>query len=167
MRLLEIKDLKVYYFVRDGVIKAIDGIRLWMDKGESLGVVGESGSGKSTLAAAIMRLIPPPGKIVEGSILFKGVDLTKLKEEDMRKIRGKSISMVFQDPMTSLDPLQTIGDHLTETILAHEKIDRRKAIEMALELLDKVGIPKDRFKDYPHQFSGGMRQRVMIALAMA
>ena len=167
MSLLEVKNLKVYYFTEVGVVKAIDNISLSVRKGESLGVVGESGSGKSTLASAILRLIPPPGRIVDGKIFFDNIDLTSISEEEMRRIRGKRISMVFQDPMTSLNPLQRVGDHLIETIMTHEKVEKEEAKNRALELFSRVGIPSDRFKDYPHQFSGGMRQRVMIALALA
>ncbi|RLF34768.1 MAG: ABC transporter ATP-binding protein, partial [Thermoplasmata archaeon] len=166
-RLLEIRNLKVYYFARCGVVRAVDNVDLFMNKGETLGVVGESGSGKSTLGLSILKLVPPPGRIVDGKILFDGIDITKLSEEEMVKIRGKRISTVFQDPMTSLNPLMKIGDHLIETIMVHEDVTREEAKERALSLLDAVGILPDRINDYPHQFSGGMRQRVMIALALA
>ena len=166
-RLLEIRNLKVYYFARSGVVRAVDNVDLFMNKGETLGVVGESGSGKSTLGLSILKLVPPPGRIVDGKILFDGIDITKLSEEEMVKIRGKRISTVFQDPMTSLNPLMKIGDHLIETIMVHEDVTREEAKERALSLLDAVGILPDRINDYPHQFSGGMRQRVMIALALA
>jgi peptide/nickel transport system ATP-binding protein len=165
--MLEIENLKVYYQMREGAVKAVDKISFPVDKKETIGVVGESGSGKSTLGFSILRLVPPPGKIVDGKILFDGADLLKLSEEEMRKIRGKQISMVFQDPMTSLNPLMKIGDHVIETILAHEKITREEAQERAVSLLKNVGILKERLSDYPHQFSGGMRQRVAIALALA
>ncbi|RLI17697.1 ABC transporter ATP-binding protein, partial [Candidatus Bathyarchaeota archaeon] len=135
-----------------------------MDRGETLGLVGESGSGKSTLGLSILRLIPPPGKIIDGKIVFDGMDITSMPEDEIIKIRGKRISMVFQDPMTSLDPLMKIGDHLIETIMVHENVSREEAEKRAKELLESVGILPDRFNDYPHQFSGGMRQRVMIAL---
>jgi len=165
--LLEIKNLKVYYYTRRGAVRAVDGVSLYMDRGETLGLVGESGSGKSTLGLSILRLIPPPGKIVDGKIVFDGMDITSMPEDEIIKIRGKRISMVFQDPMTSLDPLMKIGDHLIETIMVHENVSREEAEKRAKELLESVGILPDRFNDYPHQFSGGMRQRVMIALALA
>lgn len=165
--ILDIRGLKVYYYTREGVVKAVDNVDFVMEKGETVGLVGESGSGKSTLGFSILKLVPPPGKIVDGKIIFDGIDLTKLDEKEMRKIRGKRISMVFQDPMTSLDPLMKIGDHLVETIMAHEEVTREEAEERAITLLRDVGIMPDRFNDYPHQFSGGMRQRVMIALALA
>ena len=165
--LLEVENLKVYYYTREGIVKAVDKVSFQMEKGETLGVVGESGSGKSTLGLSLLRLVPPPGKIVDGRIIFDGEDLMKLKEEEMIKIRGKRISMVFQDPMTSLNPLMKIGEHLTETILAHESITYDEAKERAMSLLNDVGILPERFNDYPHHFSGGMRQRVGIALALA
>lgn len=165
--MLEIENLKVYYQMREGTVKAVDNISFLIDKKETIGVVGESGSGKSTLGFSILRLVPPPSKIVDGKILFDGVDLLKLSEEEMRRIRGKQISMVFQDPMTSLNPLMKIGDHVIETILAHEKVTPEEAKERATSLLKNVGILEERFNDYPHQFSGGMRQRVAITLALA
>ena len=165
--LLEAKDLKVYYYTREGIVKAVDGISFSMRKGETIGMVGESGSGKSTLGLSILKLVPPPGKIVSGELLFNGKDLVRLSNKEMLRIRGKRISMVFQDPLTSLNPLMRIGEHLTETIRTHEKVSPKEAEERALRLLDEVGIPAERFKDYPHQFSGGMRQRVGIALALA
>lgn len=138
-----------------------------MDKGETLGLVGESGCGKSTLGFSILRLIPPPGTIVGGKIIFEGSDLTAKSEGEMRKIRGKRISMIFQDPMTSLNPLMKIGDHLTETITTHMNIAKEEAVEKAKVLLSNLGILPERINDYPHQFSGGMRQRVVIGLALA
>lgn len=165
--ILEVKGLKVYYYTREGVVRAVDNVDFFMEKGETIGLVGESGSGKSTLGFSILKLIPPPGRIVDGKIIFDGIDITELDEKEMCKIRGKRISMVFQDPMTSLNPLMKIGDHLVETIMTHEQVKREEAEERALALLKDVGIIPDRFHDYPHQFSGGMRQRVMIALALA
>lgn len=138
-----------------------------MDKGETLGLVGESGCGKSTLGFSILRLIPPPGRIVGGKIIFEGSDFTAKSEGEMRKIRGKRISMIFQDPMTSLNPLMKIGDHLTETITTHMNITKEEAVEKAKVLLSNLGILPERINDYPHQFSGGMRQRVVIGLALA
>ncbi|MCD6420814.1 MAG: ABC transporter ATP-binding protein [Thaumarchaeota archaeon] len=163
--LLRIEDLKTYYFTREGVIKAVDGVSLNVRKGELLGLVGESGSGKSSLGLSIVRLVPPPGRIVGGKIMLDNVDLLKLPEKELRKIRGKNIGMVFQDPLTSLDPLRRIEDQMIESILVHMKVDKEEAREIALKALERVGISPDRIKDYPHQLSGGMRQRVMIAMA--
>jgi len=164
---LKIKNLSTHYFSRRGVLKAVDRVSMDLKKQEFIGIVGESGCGKSTLAFSIMRLIQPPGKIVEGEILFNGRDLLKLKDEEMRRVRGKEIGMVFQDPMTSLDPLEKIGDQIVETILMHEDVGKKEAFEKAMELLESVGLPGDRVNYYPHQLSGGQRQRVMIALAIA
>ena len=163
--LLRIEDLKTYYFTREGVIKAVDGVSLNVRKGELLGLVGESGSGKSSLGLSIVRLVPPPGRIVGGKIMLDNVDIVKLPEKELRKIRGKNIGMVFQDPLTSLDPLRRIEDQMIESILVHMKVDKEEAREIALKALERVGISPDRIKDYPHQLSGGMRQRVMIAMA--
>lgn len=165
--LLEVKNLKVYYYIREGVVKAVDQVSFSIKKGETVGLAGESGSGKSTLGLSILKLVPSPGRIVGGELFFDGKDLAKLDNKQMRKLRGRWISMVFQDPMTSLNPLMRVGDHLTETIKTHEKVTHKQAEERALSLLDNVGIPSERFRDYPHQFSGGMRQRVGIALAIA
>ncbi len=166
--LLKVENLSVHYMQKfSPPVLAVDRVDFQVGEGEMVGLVGESGSGKSTLGLAIMKLVPPPGKIVSGRILLNGRDLVPLSEKEMRFIRGREISMVFQDPMTSLDPLMRIGDHLIETILAHEKISKKEAEERAIKLLQAVGISPDRFHDYPHQMSGGMRQRVMIALALA
>jgi len=165
--LLEVKNLKVYYYTREGVVKAVDQASFSIKKGETVGLVGESGSGKSTLGLSILKLVPSPGRIVGGELFFDGKDLAKLDNKQMRKLRGRWISMVFQDPMASLNPLMRVGDHLTETIKTHEKVTHKDAEKRALLLLDEVGISLERFKDYPHQFSGGMRQRVGIALAIA
>ncbi len=165
--LLRIEGLRVYYHTSGGVVRAVDGVDLEVRRGEVVGLVGESGSGKSTLGLAIPKLIPPPGRIEGGSILFDGVDLVPLSEEEMREMRGRRIGMVFQDPMTSLDPLMRVGDQISETILAHEDVTGSEARRRAEELLEAVGIPAERYDDYPHQFSGGMRQRVMIASAIA
>ncbi len=164
---LKIRNLSTHYFSRRGVLKAVDRVSMDLKKQEFIGIVGESGCGKSTLAFSIMRLIQPPGKIVEGKILFNGKDLLKLRDEEMRKVRGKEIGMVFQDPMTSLDPLEKIGDQIVETIQMHEEIGKKEALEKAMKLLESVGLPGDRVNYYPHQLSGGQRQRVMIALAIA
>lgn len=174
-RLLEVKDLKVHFFADDGVVKAVDGVSFHIDKGETLAVVGESGSGKSVTSLAAMRLIPmPPGKIVHGEILFRGKDkvvkdLTKLSEAEMRKIRGNDIAMIFQEPMTSLNPVYTVGDQIAEAIVLHQGKSKKEALEIAADMLDLVGIPepKKRLSNYPHQMSGGMRQRVMIAMALS
>lgn len=168
--LVQINNLKTYFFTDAGVVKAVDDVSLHILKGKTLAVVGESGSGKSVMASSIMRLIPqPPGKIVAGEILFNGEDLLKKSEVEMRSIRGDSISMIFQEPMTSLNPVFKIGEQITEAIELHQNTSEKEAFERAVELLRLVGIPaaKERMKDYPHQLSGGMRQRVMIAMALA
>jgi peptide/nickel transport system ATP-binding protein len=168
--LLEIRGLRTYFFSDAGVVKAVDGVDLDIMSGEVLGLVGESGSGKSVTALSILRLVPdPPGRIVDGEIRFKGRDLLKLSWEEIRDVRGRDISMVFQEPMTSLNPVFTIGMQVMEVILAHEKISRQDAYARAVELLKRVGIPEPetRMKQYPHHLSGGMRQRVMIAIALA
>jgi len=169
-RLLEIQDLRTNFYTQDGVVKAVNGVSYTLDEGETLGLVGESGCGKSVTALSIMRLIPqPPGKIVGGKVIFVGRDLVKLSEEEMRHVRGKEIAMIFQDPMTSLNPVLTIKRQLTEGLELHLGMDGGTAAKRAVELLDMVGIPsaRSRVNDYPHQFSGGMRQRVMIAMALS
>ncbi|MGE5581307.1 MAG: ABC transporter ATP-binding protein [Bacillota bacterium] len=168
--LLELKNLQTYFYTGQGVVKAVDGVSFEIYKGETLGVVGESGSGKSVTSLSIIRLIQePPGRIIAGEILFSGVDLLKKNKEEMRKIRGNEISMIFQEPMTSLNPVHTIGTQICEAIQLHQKKKRKEAAELALEMLHKVGIPlpEQRIKEYPHQLSGGMRQRVMIAMALS
>lgn len=166
--LLSVKNLTIYYFTDDGVVKAVNGIDFTLNKGETLGLVGETGAGKTTTALGLMRLIPdPPGKIVEGEILWEGKDIMKLSKAAMRTIRGKEISMIFQDPMTSLNPVMTVGDQLAEVVRIHEKVSRADAYKRAGEMLELVGIPAERMEEYPHQFSGGMRQRVVIAMALA
>jgi peptide/nickel transport system ATP-binding protein len=164
--LIDVRKLSTYYFMGDSVIKAVDNISFEIRKGGILGLVGESGSGKSTVGLSIVRLVPSPGKVVNGEVFFDGVDLMKLNEEKIREYRGKRIGMVFQDPMTSLDPLMKIMKHLDEALTAHSK-KKADSSHTALELLKLVGIPEERYNDYPHQFSGGMRQRVMIATAIA
>tara|TARA_Y100001936_G_scaffold215617_1_gene226240 strand:- start:814 stop:1803 length:990 start_codon:yes stop_codon:yes gene_type:complete len=169
-RILEVNDLATYFFTADGVVKAVDGITYHIDQGESVAIVGESGCGKSVSALSIMRLIAsPPGKIVHGEVIFEGTDILKLSESEMRDVRGNDISMVFQEPMTSLNPVLTIGYQLTEAIKLHMDVNNKEATARAQDLLEQVGIPDAgrRLKDYPHQFSGGMRQRVMIALAVS
>ena len=167
--LLSIRGLRTYFYTESGVAKAVDGVDLEVRRGEVLGLVGESGSGKSVTALSILRLIPdPPGKIEAGEIVFNGQDLLKLPWEDVRAIRGKDISMVFQEPMTSLNPVFTIGMQVTEVILAHENVSKDEARRRAIDILTEVGIPDPatRMKQYPHQLSGGQRQRVMIAIAL-
>ncbi len=170
MALLEVKNLQTYFFTDDGVAKAVDDVSYSVEKKQTLGVVGESGCGKSVTALSIMRLIPsPPGKTVGGQILFEGRDLLKISEDEMRSIRGNKIGMIFQEPMTSLNPVFTIGNQIEESILLHQKVNKEQARELAIDMLKKVGIPapEQRYKEYPHQLSGGMRQRVMIAIALS
>ncbi len=167
--LLEVRNLHTEFHVEKRIAKAVGGVSFDLNAGEVLGIVGESGSGKSVTSLSILRLIPdPPGKITEGEILYGGRDLLKLSYEQMREIRGREIAMIFQEPMTSLNPVFTIEKQVTEPVLLHEKLNRKDAIERAVEVLSAVGIPdaRRRLKDYPHQFSGGMRQRVMIAMAL-
>ncbi|SDC04243.1 dipeptide transport system ATP-binding protein [Terribacillus halophilus] len=168
-KILEIKDLHVHFSTYGGTVQAVRGVNLYLNKGETLAIVGESGSGKSVTSNSIMQLIPTPsGKIVQGSIHFKGRDLVQTTKKEMRAIRGVDISMIFQDPMTALNPTLTIGDQLTEGLKQHASISKAKAKEKALEMLRLVGIPNpdSRLKQYPHQFSGGMRQRIVIAMAL-
>ena len=166
--LLSIRDLTIHYFTDDGVVKAVNGIDLDIAKGETLGLVGETGAGKTTTALGIMRLIPnPPGKIVGGEVMFNGTDLIKESEKKMRHHRGFDFSMIFQDPMTSLNPVLTVGDQIAEVIRLHDKVSRLEAKKRAADMLELVGIPAERIGDYPHQFSGGMKQRVVIAIALA
>ncbi|MGI6782785.1 MAG: ABC transporter ATP-binding protein [Aminivibrio sp.] len=170
MALLEIKDLRTYFDTDAGLVKAVDGVSLAVEPGETLGVVGESGCGKSVTALSVLRLLQKPaGRIAGGSILFDGLDLASLPEEKMRSIRGNKISMIFQEPMTSLNPVYTIGNQLMEPLRLHQGKSRGEAFKKAVELLDMVSIPSaaQRMKDYPHQLSGGMRQRAMIAMALA
>lgn len=167
--LLQVNNLHSHFFTASGVVKAVDGVTFSLKAGETLGIVGESGSGKSVTSNSIMRLLPKNGKIVEGEILFEGKDIAKMKESEMLDLRGSQISMIFQDPMTSLDPVFTIGDQVMEVVLAHNKISKEEARKIAIEALEMVGIAqaKERMKSYPHEFSGGMRQRVIIAMAIA
>jgi oligopeptide/dipeptide ABC transporter ATP-binding protein len=170
MALLDVKDLQTHFFTRDGVVRAVDGISFSLESGRTLGIVGESGCGKSVTALSIMGLIPkPPAQIVGGEVLFDGVDLTKLSEKKLENLRGKEIAMIFQDPMTSLNPTLTIGTQITETIRRHYDVSKGQARKRAVELLDEVQIPNAaaRLDDYPHRYSGGMRQRVMIAIALS
>src|SRR6058998_1658762 len=168
--LLDVKDLQTHFMTSGAVVRAVDGVSWDVQPGETVALVGESGCGKSVSALSVMRLVAAPaGRIVGGRIVFKGRDLLTLSEEEMRRIRGKDIGMIFQEPMTSLNPVLTVGRQLTETLELHLRMDRRAATQRAIELLEMVGIPeaKGRIHDYPHQFSGGMRQRVMIAMALS
>src|SRR5437667_2263249 len=168
--LLSVRNLKTYFYTDEGVVKAVDGLSYELRKGQTLGIVGESGSGKSVHALSVMRLIPqPPGKIVAGQILFDGTDLLKLPEDEMRKVRGNRIAMIFQEPMTSLNPVLTIGEQIAEAVMLHQGLGKKDAWDRAVEMLEKVKIPlaRERVRDYPHQFSGGMRQRVLIAMALS
>ncbi|TMI99634.1 MAG: ABC transporter ATP-binding protein [Alphaproteobacteria bacterium] len=168
--LLEVADLRTYFFLRGGILKAVDGVSFALKPHETLAIVGESGCGKSMTALSLMRLIPdPPGRIVAGSVKLDGRDLLALNEPAMRQVRGKDISMIFQEPMTSLNPVMTAGNQIAEALLLHEGLSRRDALRRAVEILKLVRIPEpeQRLKEYPHQLSGGMRQRVMIAMALA
>ncbi len=170
MPLLDVKDLRTYFYTQDGVVKAVDGVSFHVDKGETVAIVGESGCGKTVTSLSVLQLIPrPPGKIVSGEILLDDTDLLKLSPEEMHKVRGGKISMIFQEPMTSLNPVLTIGRQLTEPLELHRGMTQPEALKEAAALLGRVGIPhaERRLKDYPHQFSGGMRQRVMIAMAVS
>ncbi len=169
-KLLTVRDLSTHFFTPDGVVQAVDDVTFELGYGETLGLVGESGCGKSVTALSIARLVPnPPGRIVSGEIMFDGIDVLKLTDDQMRRLRGKEIGFIFQDPLTSLNPTLTIGYQIAEAIKQHMGLPPKAAIDRVVELLSKVGIPraKDRLKDYPHQFSGGMRQRVMIAIALS
>ena len=169
-RILQIKNLKTYFYTEEGVVPAVDGVDMHLDQGETLAVVGESGCGKSVTALSTLRIVPtPPGKILEGEILYKGEDLLKKSEKEMRKIRGNEISMIFQEPLTSLNPVFTIGKQLCDILKLHQGLNKAQAREKSIEMLKKVRIPSPEkvIDDYPHQLSGGMRQRVMIAMALA
>jgi oligopeptide transport system ATP-binding protein len=168
--ILEVKGLKTQFFTQDGIVQAVSGISYHIDEGETVGIVGESGCGKSVSVLSVMRLIPqPPGKIVGGEVLFNSQNLLKIGEDEMRQVRGNKIAMVFQDPMTSLNPVLTISRQMTEGMELHLGLDHGQARKRSIELLEMVNIPQaaDRIGDYPHQFSGGMRQRVMIAMALS
>jgi peptide/nickel transport system ATP-binding protein len=169
-RLLTVKDLKIYFHILAGTVRAVDGVDFHIDQGETLGVVGESGCGKSVTAMALLKLIPmPPGELVGGTAEFEGADLLRLDSERIRRVRGNRISMIFQEPMTSLNPVFTIGNQIKEAIFLHQGLNSHGAEEKAVEMLDLVGIPdpRRRVHEYPHQLSGGMRQRVMIAMALS
>ena len=168
--LLEVADLHMHFFTPDGVVKAVDGVSFSLEPGMTLAIVGESGSGKSVTALSIMRLVPePPGKVVSGDIRFKGQSILALSAKEQRKLRGNRIAMIFQDPMTSLNPVYRVGKQIAEPLRIHKGASRKEAWDAAVELLTRVGIPRaaERARDYPHEFSGGMRQRVMIAMSLA
>jgi oligopeptide transport system ATP-binding protein len=168
--LLEVKDLKVEFHTMEGVVHAVNGVSFGVPEGKTLGIVGESGCGKSVTVLSIMRLIAePPGKITSGQVLFEGKDLLKISKTEMQHLRGQKISMVFQDPMTSLNPVLTIGKQISEAIIVHQSVSEEEAVKHSVNLLELVGIPQAaaRYNDFPHQFSGGMRQRVMIAMGLS
>ena len=167
-KILEIKDLTIHYVTDDEVVKAVNDISITLEEGESLGLVGETGAGKTTTAMGILGLVPnPPGKIIGGEVIYKGRNLLKLSEAEMRKIRGHEISMIFQDPMTALNPVLTVGDQIMEVIRLHQKVSKAEAMKRAMDMMEMVGIEGGRCNEYPHQFSGGMKQRIVIAIALA
>ena len=166
--LLSVRDLVVKYITGSSTINAVNGVSFSVKKGETLGIVGETGAGKTTIAKSIMRILPePPSKICGGDIAFYGEELLTAKMARMRQIRGDKISMIFQDPMTSLNPIERVGDQISESIRLHSRLSRKEVVERSKQMLEKVGIPRERYSEYPHQFSGGMKQRVVIAIAMA
>ena len=165
--LLEVKNLRVHYVTDTGDVQAVNGVDLHPKKGEVLGLVGETGAGKTTVALSVMQLVPdPPGIILDGEILFKGRNLIYNSDRENQEMRGNGISMIFQDPMTALNPIMTIGQQLAEVVIKHKKLSKKAAMEVAAEMLERVGVTRDRINDYPHQFSGGMKQRAIIAMAL-
>ncbi|MDR1194413.1 MAG: ABC transporter ATP-binding protein [Peptococcaceae bacterium] len=167
-KFLQVKNLIIHYETDNGVVEAVNNISFEMNRGETLSLVGETGAGKTTTALGILSLVPnPPGKVIGGEIILDGENLLKKNAPQMRKIRGNKISMIFQDPMTSLNPIETVGAQIAEVIRLHNKVSRAEAIQRACDMLEKVGIPAERYTDFPHQFSGGMKQRVVIAIALA
>ena len=166
--LIDVKNLVVHYETDDGVVEAVNNVSFQLNRGETLGLVGETGAGKTTIALSLMRLLPvPPSHVIQGSIALEGEDLMSKSEKEMRKIRGRKISMIFQDPMTALNPVHRVGDQIAEVISLHQHVTNKEATVKAMEMLQMVGIPAERYSDYPHQFSGGMKQRVVIAIALA
>ena len=168
MKEIEIQDLTIHYVTREGVVRAVNNITLDIEKGETLGLVGETGAGKTTTALGILRLVPsPPGRYIGGHIFFEGTDIMEMSNDQLRQMRGAEISMIFQDPMTALNPVLTVGDQIAENIALHQHCSKGESMERAKEMLETVGIPAFRASDYPHQFSGGMKQRVVIAIALS
>lgn len=167
--LLSVNNLKTYFQTDMGVVKAVNGVSFELKKGQTLGIVGESGCGKSIMSMSIMQLLPPNGRIEDGEIIFQGKDISKFSKNEMRKVDGKEISMIFQEPMTSLNPVFTVGDQISEVLILHEHMNKKQAKEKAIEMIAKVGIsrPEGIYNEYPHELSGGMRQRIMIAMALA
>jgi peptide/nickel transport system ATP-binding protein len=167
-KVLEITDLKIRFNTEEGIVEAVNGIDIVVETGKTLGLVGETGAGKTTTALSVLRLVPqPPGEFVSGTITLDGIRLMEVSENEMEKIRGEAVSMIFQDPMTALNPVIRVGDQIAEAISIHQKVSREKAVEKAREMLELVGIPGNRMQEYPHQFSGGMKQRVIIAIALS
>ena len=167
-KILEIKDLVVEYNTDDGRVQAVNGVSLSLNRGETLGLVGETGAGKTTIAKSILRILPtPPANVRSGNIVYEGQDLTALSEKEMQKIRGHKISMIFQDPMSALNPVYTVGEQIGESIRIHQRASHAEAAKLAGDMLEMVGIPRERYGEYPHQFSGGMKQRIVIAIALA
>jgi peptide/nickel transport system ATP-binding protein len=166
--LLEVKDLKVEFHTDDVTVHAVNGVTLALKEGETLGLVGETGAGKTTIARTILGILPKPqGNVTQGEIFFEGADMLRLSEKEMKKIRGDKIAMIFQDPMTALNPIERVGDQIAEAIRLHNRISHAEAIRRSMEMLEMVGIPRERYLEFPHQFSGGMKQRVVIAMALA
>jgi len=166
--ILDIKDLNIHFFTEDGIVEAVNGLNINIKKGETLGLVGETGAGKTTTALSVLDLVPmPSGEIMSGEITLDGVDIINASEKEMEKIRGKIVSMIFQDPMTALNPVIKVIDQISEVIIIHQDLNKAEAEEKAIEMLELVGIPRDRRNEYPHQFSGGMKQRVIIAIALS
>ena len=166
-KLLQIKDLRIHYVLHNSTVEAVNGVSFEIEKGETFGLVGETGAGKTTISLGVMRLLPdPPARVIEGEVLFEGKDLLKIPESAMRGVRGNEISMIFQDPMTALNPIDTVGDQILEGVMLHESLTKAEARERVYEILEMVGIPRERYGEYPHQFSGGMKQRIVIAMAL-
>lgn len=167
-KILEIEDLVIQFQTDDGIVEAVNNVNLSLDRGKTIGLVGETGAGKTTTALSILNLIPnPPGKIIQGSVNVDGIEIFSKTEKELEQIRGKIVSMIFQDPMTALNPVITVGEQIAEVISIHQNINNKEAMKKAEEMLEVVGIPKERILEYPHQFSGGMKQRVIIAIALA
>ena len=166
MSLLRIEDLTIHFPTEEGDVRAVNGVSLSVEAGQTLGLVGETGAGKTTTALGILRLVPEPGQVESGSIIYKDRDIMTMSEKEVQDIRGNEISMIFQDPMTALNPVMTVGDQVAEVILRHQNCTKVEAQQRMIDILGKVGIGPDRASDYPHQFSGGMKQRVVIAIAL-